>query len=280
MKTLLIFVGLILLAFGLCFYFLSKKNKNHLPANFPAKGKISPKTKKRLTCIGDSHTHGLVGHDWVADVQTQNPDIEVINAGRNSDLTFSVLARINDIVATDPDFVTLLIGTNDTNATLSEATRKHYVEINRIDAETYPSMENYKENYSKIIAVLLQKTNAKIAVITLPLMSEDTAYVANQKADLYSDFITQQVNTERVLVVDFRTKQKEYLLQHPSKPKFDYSKVYTMLPKAVLCNQVLGWSWNRISEANGLSLLTDNLHLNNTAGDMLVEDVNEFLKGN
>jgi lysophospholipase L1-like esterase len=59
-----------------------------------------------LALVGDSLT---AGGDWSA----WFPERSVTNLGVGGDTTDDVLARIDDIVAADPDSVALLIGTND-----------------------------------------------------------------------------------------------------------------------------------------------------------------------
>ncbi|AMM21119.1 hypothetical protein AX769_14445 [Frondihabitans sp. PAMC 28766] len=63
-------------------------------------------TAEKLLFLGDSLTEG---GDWAA----WFPDDEVINQGVGGDTTADVIARLDDVVAADPDSVVLLIGTND-----------------------------------------------------------------------------------------------------------------------------------------------------------------------
>lgn len=63
-------------------------------------------TGERLLFAGDSLT---AGGDWGA----WFPDDEVLNHGVGGDTTADVVARIDEIVAADPDSVVLMIGTND-----------------------------------------------------------------------------------------------------------------------------------------------------------------------
>ncbi|ROQ41247.1 lysophospholipase L1-like esterase [Frondihabitans sp. PhB188] len=61
---------------------------------------------EKLVFLGDSLTEG---GDWAA----RFPNDEVVNLGVGGDTTMDVLARIDDVVAADPDSIVLLIGTND-----------------------------------------------------------------------------------------------------------------------------------------------------------------------
>lgn len=66
-------------------------------------------SSERLLFLGDSLTEA---GDWAA----WFPDDEVVNQGRGGDTAADVIARLDDVVAADPDSVVLLIGTNDFKA--------------------------------------------------------------------------------------------------------------------------------------------------------------------
>ena len=69
--------------------------------------------KPVVVCCGDSITHGHIGYDWVSSLRRRDGSKIYINAGINADLTWNLNQRINDIIKHNPDYVTILIGTND-----------------------------------------------------------------------------------------------------------------------------------------------------------------------
>lgn len=66
--------------------------------------------------------------DWVALLKARlGPmGLEFVNAGRNGNLAWNVLQRLDDVIHCRPDAVTLLIGTNDIAATYSRAAARNY----------------------------------------------------------------------------------------------------------------------------------------------------------
>ncbi len=63
-------------------------------------------TDNTVLFLGDSLTaHG----DW----QTWFPEVQALNFGVSGNTTDDVMARLDDVVAADPDEIILLIGTND-----------------------------------------------------------------------------------------------------------------------------------------------------------------------
>ncbi|HEY0256766.1 MAG TPA: GDSL-type esterase/lipase family protein, partial [Candidatus Methylacidiphilales bacterium] len=87
---------------------------------------------KTVVCFGASLTAGTVSFDYV-ELLRARPSLagfRFINHGVNGDLAWNGLQRLDKVVAERPDIVTILIGTNDVNATLSERNRLRYVTFN------------------------------------------------------------------------------------------------------------------------------------------------------
>jgi lysophospholipase L1-like esterase len=275
------FIVIIVLIFclALAYVWLYRRVAYHLPENFPSKSKMPmiDASKKTVVCFGDSNTHGNVSYDWVKELSKQMPDYQFINAGRNSDLTYTLLDRIEPIIACNPQFIIILIGTNDVNATMSSALEKRYQKIGRIDKNTQPNFEGFKHNYQKIIHELKANTKARIAVMSLPIMGENLNHSANLKADQYSDFIMQLSIKEELTYLPVRESQKNYLTENSSNSPHTFEETYKLLNVSVLANVLLGWSWDKVSKHHGFQLTPDNLHQNSISGGMIQKLVKEFL---
>jgi lysophospholipase L1-like esterase len=276
----MLYLILILICFLLLIYtWLYRQIANHLPESFPQKSKmpIIDSSKKTVVCFGDSNTHGNVSYNWVDELDTQLSDYQLINAGRNSDLTYTLLDRIDSVIACNPQIVVILIGTNDVNSTMGMALEKRYQKIGRIDKNTHPNLEGFKHNYQTIIHELKAKTKTKIAVMSLPIMGENLNHSANLKADQYSEFIKQLSINEELTYLPVREAQKDYLTQNPSYSPHTFEETYKLLNISVFTNVLLGWSWDKVSEHHGFQLTPDNLHQNSVSGGMIRELVKAYL---
>lgn len=276
----LIFIILIIIisVLGLTYAWLYRKVSKHIPENYPNvqnRQQIDP-SKKTLVCFGDSNTHGNVSYNWVNDLSNQLPDYQVFNAGTNSDLTYTLLRRIDDVISCKPNYITILIGTNDVNATMGKVMEKRYQDLGRISKETSPNFEDFKKNYVEIIHQLKQKTQAKIAIMSLPIMGEDLRHEANLKADKYSDFIKQLSDNEQVSYLPVREKQKEFLKKNQKPLKHKFEDTYKLLNFSVIGYYLLGKSWDEITAKHGFQLTPDNLHQNSIAGGMIRDLVASF----
>lgn len=267
----LIVILCIVLILGLIYVWLYRKVSKHIPENYPnpQNRQQIDTSKKVLVCFGDSNTHGNVSYNWVNDLSSQLPDYQVFNAGINSDLTYTLLRRIDDVIACKPNFITILIGTNDINATMGKVMEKRYQDLGRISKDTSPNFEDFKENYRKIIHQLKSKTQAKIAVMSLPVMGEALAHEANLKADKYSDFVKQLATDEQLIYLPVREKQKDFLQKKTQPLKHTFEETYKLLNYSVINYYLLGKSWDEISAKHGFQLTPDNLHQNSIAGGMI-----------
>lgn len=259
------------LVLGAIYVWLYQKISKHIPENYPNEKNRQQidHTKKVIVCFGDSNTHGNVSYNWVNDLSSQLIDYQIFNAGINSDLTYTLLRRIDDVIACKPDFITILIGTNDVNSTMHLKMEKRYQQLGRIDKVISPNFEDFKKNYIEIIHQLKQKTKAKIAIMSLPVMGEDLSHEANLRADKYSDFIKQLATDKQLSYLPVREKQKEFLLKNPKPLKHSFEETYKLLNFSVISHYLLGKTWDEITTKHGFQLTPDNLHQNSIAGGMI-----------
>jgi lysophospholipase L1-like esterase len=277
--SILIVILFIIFTLGLIYAWLYRKVSKHIPENYPnpQNRQQIDTSKKVLVCFGDSNTHGNVSYNWVNDLSSQLTDYHVFNAGINSDLTYTLLQRIDDVIACKPNFITILIGTNDVNSTMGKIMEKRYQNLGRVSKDISPNFEDFKKNYIEIILQLKTKTQAIIAVMSLPVLGEDLAHEANQKADKYSEFVKQLATAEQLIYLPVREKQKDFLQNNPQPLKHTFEKTYKLLNFSVINYYLLGKNWDEISTKHGFQLTPDNLHQNSIAGGMITDLVKDAI---
>jgi lysophospholipase L1-like esterase len=275
---LLVLIIFIVLLLGSLFVF--RLMLTHLkPSGYPDSGNISvsDKSKPVLVCFGDSNTHGNVSYNWVNKVRKESPGVNVFNAGVNSDLTFSLLRRVDDVVLADPDYIAILIGTNDVNAAAYEVSEKRYRSMNRLMKDEKTGTDGFEANLKTIIQILKSRTKAKIALLSLPLMGEDLANKTNTLADEYSAVIMKIATFENLSYIPVREEQKAYLLRNPTKSRYVFEKYPLLLARSVVLHYFFGRSWNKISQDIGNVLSPDFMHQNDTAGKMIADQVIQWI---
>jgi lysophospholipase L1-like esterase len=271
-------IGLLILLVSI-YSWLWKTVTRDKPQSYPSPQNRQNLTlsKKTLVCFGDSNTHGNVSYNWVRDIGVFFPDLQVLNAGVNSDLTCSLLQRLGDVIACQPDYITILVGTNDVSATMSRELLSSFKQTGRIPKEMTPDFESFKNNYQEIVNRLKQATKAKIALLSLPVMSEDLNHEANIKADKYSAYIRQLAQDQQLAYLPLREKQKDFLLANPQPLKHTFEETYKLLIFSIINHYILGKDWDYTSRKHGYRLTPDNIHLNSVSGGMVFDLVKTFI---
>ena len=259
---------------GYTVYRFSKRPRNN-PKHYQ---KETSSKQKIVVCLGDSHTQGTMAHNFVNDLTQALSDkgYSFINAGVNGDLVYNVLSRVNEVISCHPDYVIILIGTNDILARLSKSNEIHFEVKKHLPQQ--PTEEWFIENLRQLITVLKQKTSAKIAILSLPLISEDTDSPAFKAAINYSHDIFEVASEMNVTYLPLNEKQLNYFQTH--RPKQDKPVVRTpfayFLPS--FKHYILRKSWEEISEEAGLSLTIDTVHQNKIAAEMIEQLIIDFLE--
>jgi len=231
-----------------------------------------------VSCFGASLTSGTVSFNYL-DLLSARPalkDFQFINHGVNGDLAWNGLQRLDKVIADNPDYVTLMIGTNDVNATLSERNWIRYKSFNHLP--TRPTLEWYEQNMREIIARLKKETTARLALLSLAPIGEDLNHEAAKKVEPYNNVLRRIASDEQIDYLPLHEEMVAYLLSHED----DRAKLPPMLAYRdglhntanALGLHSTGLSWDEVSERNGLLLLTDTLHLN-SKGARLVADLIE-----
>ncbi len=254
-----------------------------LPANSPTaflKTEPSDQNRSVVAFVGDSLTHGAVSANYVdalaLKLDEQAPQrFELINAGVNAELSYNVLLRLDEVIACTPDFVVVMIGTNDANALMSPENLERYMEQQALPQ--VPDAEWFRRNLRKISSRLQSETDAVIVFLSLPTMGEDPEHPAYRLSKEYSLIIKDVASEQGVFYIPLFETMDAYLNSRTGTPKYDYSQTRSLTVKGVFKHYVLGQSWDRIGESNGFILHTDFLHLNEEGAEMVTGLVADFL---
>jgi len=231
-----------------------------------------------LVCVGDSITHGRVSDNYVDMLSDDlgKRDFYVVNAGINSELAYNVLMRLDSIIACDPDYVTVFIGTNDAHGTLTKEQGEK--EVTEMKLPQMPTEQWYRENLTEIVRRLKTSTRADIAVLSIPPIGEDPNDPAFLQSERYSGGIKEIAATENVSYLPLFETMAAYLRSHPHTAvpyaRGDFERaMYTGIARHFL----LGASFDDISRKNGFLLETDYLHLNATGARMVADLIEGFV---
>jgi lysophospholipase L1-like esterase len=230
---------------------------------------------KTVVCFGASLTAGTVSFNYLhlLSARPALADFHFINHGVDGDLAWNGLQRLERVIAERPDFVTILIGTNDVNATMSERNRLRYLAFNHLPTE--PSLAWYEANLETIVQRLKQETHARLAILSLAVIGEDLEHEANRKIELYNEAIRRVAKQEEIAYLPLHETMVAYLREHEGDraqlpPRLEYRDGLHNIGTATALH-ASGLSWDEVSHRNGLLVLTDTLHLNSVGAWMIAD---------
>ena len=158
-------IAVVLAGGGIGLYRWLQFQSDRLPANAPARMvRANDVDHPTVVCIGDSITHGRTSSDYVALLQERfrPKGYRFVNAGRNGDLAYNVLQRLEAVIACRPSWITLMVGTNDVYAALSTANAHETME--QMGLPERPTREAFRRYLTEICLQLRNATAAPLAL--------------------------------------------------------------------------------------------------------------------
>jgi lysophospholipase L1-like esterase len=268
--------------------------------------RLPESTKRRpvLLCLGDSLMHGNLSASITPEIplkvtqkiglppaeygKTFADPIWVVNAGQNNITSYTILhERLKLALSVYPDYIVILIGTNDVSAMYGEPFRTCLSFINRLPAT--PTMELYERNLTDILRIIHETSDmTKVAICTLPPLGEDLRSRSNQLIRQANGVITKVAAAAavggggRVTVIPVFDEMERYLeksrrsrLQVP----FPLTCLAALWMNPLIHMTAFG-SWNFYARALGLQLLSDGIHLNERGRDIVADAIVEWLMTN
>ena len=325
--------GISFILFGsICWYIISNicQPPYNNPWKFllqypPSRGELVPEDRRRrkapvLVCLGDSLTHGQVSANWVGQIVsriaqridfpgTLSPvaafqyPIYVINAGQNSLVSrVAVQERIQPVVDCQPNYVVVMIGTNDVIGMYS-GLYKQYLKSSWMLPNEEPSWECLERNWTNLLTQLQKardvenKRRYKIAIGTLPPLGEDLTHPSNEfirKANTILHRLVDNINKtidnkkQNITVLPVYERMEEIILQRRQvdsfqqakstiwkRPSVDYIFLYSALIPSL--HFLSGMTWKRLGDFLGYELFSDTVHLNERGGEIITDLVVEWL---
>ncbi len=252
------------------------------PRNAPKKfmNMGNPDAKKVVVCAGDSITHGRVSSNYVdlLEKHMSGEGFVFVNAGVNSELSWNLLQRYEDIVNCKPDYITVLIGTNDVNGMLSEKVRTRQMKAMKLPQK--PDENWFHDNLNSLCAMLKKKTTAKIGLLSIPPLGEDLESAPVNATARISNIVKDVALSNGCVYIPLHETIIEYIKQQGLNPRVHYRNgsekpMYIAIVKRFL----FGKSFDAISRSNGFAVLTDLLHLNDRGALMIANLIEKFILG-
>lgn len=173
--------------------------------------KKMPDKKNEIVFLGNSITEGGKWQELV-------PLKHVINRGISGDVTYGVLARMDEILASKPKKIFILIGINDMKrGTPKEVILNNYRKIIRMVKEQSPKTKLYVQSILPINKAMLPASYAKLSNTAVLEMNVQLKAIANQQqlnyVNLHDVFAGNDGELKRELSIDgLHLKSAAYIL--------------------------------------------------------------------
>jgi len=152
---------------------------------------------QKIVFIGDSITQPADGYVGMTEqmLGALAPDARVtcVNVGIGGNKIPDLLARADqDLVAHDPDWITISIGIND----VWHGINPEWTQVTGVPIDEFAKL------YDELIAKLKKETHAKLALFTTTVIGEDLESEGNTKLIPYNDYIRATAAKNNALLVE------------------------------------------------------------------------------
>lgn len=220
----------------------------------------------RLVCFGDSITQGSIGSAYVDKLAHALPMVEVLNRGIDGDTTYNLLMRLErDVLALNPDVVTIMIGLNDFGTAYGERLSRAYYRFLKKNpvAIDIPAFEAF---YAAIIRRLI---DAGIAVVLLTptTLGEVPDTPGQALLDGYVAVVHRLAHQYALPLIDVRAHFVAALRARP------YAGPIYHLWRVPLDNLAIryGATYETIARTRGYQLLVDGVHLSDAGATLVAQ---------
>jgi len=233
--------------------------------------------KKKILFLGASITQGKISSSYVKMLKERlgTKQYEFFNHGIAGYESYNVLRKLDKGIKIKPDFVILLVGTNDVLSSLDKKLAKLTRKLKHIPHE--PTLFHYSNNITKIVKKLKQACNSKIAIASLPVVGENLDSLEIETIIAYNTKLKKIAENENIAYLPIFEKQKEYLISKIDGKGKVYIKSTKSAFNSLFLHYLLFKSLDAISRKNGYLLLTDGIHQNTTGAKFIADEIEEFL---
>ena len=235
-------------------------------------------------------THGSISANYVNRLahrlkRDSGSKTMVLNGGVNSETVAALRARVEEIIAVEPKFLTILIGTNDLIGSLDESAAKMYT-IKLYDRQkTYPSLESYKVEIRALVQELdkFLPPESKIAVLSPPPLGECVDGLAWSKGEEMASICRRACDdaSNRVfylpLYEEVREEMTKFLADKQGR-EFDFGAAWpltsVMVPWQLLVQQK---SFSEVRRDNNFEYTVDSVHFGDEFGEIVEDTVCRWL---
>lgn len=207
-----------------------------------------------------------------------NEGYRFINQGVAGFEAYNVLMNLDQTISLKPDYIVILVGTNDVTATLSPAIAR-LARLTKKLPQPH-SAQFFRDNMLQIVKTLKEKTSAGIGLISLPVLGEDLESLPNQRIREYNALLKEIAVQEQASYLPVNEHQEEYLKKNQNGPGRAFESGIGSSVMLLVRHYIFKQSLDVISGMNGYELVTDGIHMNSQGAAFIADEIEKFLREN
>lgn len=220
----------------------------------------------KIAFLGNSLVEGSYGGSFVAQVAARRPHHTVINAGQNGNTILNLLARLDAVLATEPDTIMVFCGGNDAISYSQPETRRYYERVMKVP-QGMVTPDQYSVHFRDLLT-RIQQAQVLAYVGLVPLEANPTAAAAMQTYNRIAADVAGRLN---VPVLDLTGLLAPAVV--PDRPALTQATI-NLIGQRISS----GWADYAAEQARGGYTYTfDGLHLMPEAAQRVAEQVVMFL---
>ena len=238
---------------------------------------VPPVGTSRYTILflGDSLTHGNVSANYVDMLRERFPNdpVRFVNGGINGNMVHDVAGRPDALLEEvgTPDLVTLLIGTNDANATLDAGVAERALE--HPDMGRIPDKEHYRTALESLVRRISGDTGAPVILISIPPIGENPGSPEWDRSREFAAAGRDIADATGIRYVPFSEELSARIMADPP-PSDDlppHHNWYRGMVEALIRRHFFDKDYNSIGRRTGYRFHSDQLHLNEEGAAVLAD---------
>jgi len=231
-----------------------------------------------VVCLGASIIRGQISSNFIEVLAERmgKDGYRFVNQGIAGYEAYNVLMRLDSVINLTPDYVVILVGTNDVTATLNP-TIAWLSRLTKKIPQSH-SAQFYRENIFQIVRTLKTKTSAQIGLLSLPILGEDLESLPNHRIREYNALLKDIAIQEQVGYLPVYERQEEYLKKHQQEAGRPFTSGITSSLMLVIRHYIFKQSFDTISQKNGYLLVTDGIHMNSRGAAFIADEIESFLR--
>lgn len=227
-----------------------------------------------VAVIGASIVRGRASVDFVRMLRQQHLELAFVNGGVNGRVCFEMLEDLDRVLACDPAWAVILVGTNDVQATLSDENREMTRRSKGLPQA--PSAEWFGECLREVVG-RLQAAGTIVGVCSLPPLGQDLGALPNDAVRRFNEVIREVTDDTGASYLPVHERMAQVIVGSGREQGPAWTGSWRPGLESLVEHYTLGRSYDDIAQRAGYLMSPDGVHLDTAGARIVANAVGEFL---